>query len=123
MLSVVDSVDPFSVIGLIAGAIGALVAAWVGVKGLTAKRQVDRFELTLTATDQSVAHLTASLDRADKDMARMQGRIDYLSAAIEHNNARHIEATVRCNTKLRRLGAIVRELGGEVPDELGDHDH
>lgn len=119
----VDAVNPFSVFTLVATAVGALAAAYVGVKGLAGKKQVDRFQLNLTATDQSVDHLKAALERSDIDLARMAEQIKALKETIADNYQRHSDSSKRCNAKINKLVTIVRNLGGELPDEfIGDHD-
>ena len=102
------------------------LGGFVGLRTFQARRQVDRVSIGLTS-------LEASLARADKDretqeknhtaeierleirhsdaIAALEMRIDDLVTAREIDNE-------RCDKKLRRLGHIVKGLGGKVPDDL-----
>lgn len=118
--------DPVTAISIIVGTLVAALGSVVGLRSYQAKRQVDRVTIGLTSLEGALARADKDRDTQDRQhsadlarielmhgqaMASLEQRITLLVAAHEADNE-------RCDLKLRRLGHIVKKLGGEVPDDL-----
>lgn len=118
--------DPVTIVSVLASAVAVLVGALVTARSARAKSEVDRLTLNLTNTDNSVAHFEAALERADKEREATEARhgreIERLHARLDASDEARRTDNERCDVKLRRLGHIVKELGGKVPDDLNGLD-
>lgn len=123
MLGVSDSLTAFtSVVGALVLALGG----FVGLRTFQARRQVDRVSIGLTSLEASLKRADQDREAQDRnhsaDLARIEiqhtASLKALELRITALITAHEEDNRKCDRKLRRLGHIVKELGGEVPDEL-----
>lgn len=118
--------DPVTAISIIVGAVVAALGGWVGLRSYQARRQVDRVTIGLSSLESSLKRADIDRELQDarhaEDLTRMEARHVEALAAMQRQLdalvASNVADNERCDKKLRRLGHIVKELGGKVPDDL-----
>lgn len=118
--------DPIAILSTVVGTLVLALGGFVGLRTYQARRQVDRVTVGLTSLESSLARADKDRELQDarhaQDIARMEERHHEALSALERRITDLVEAheadNERCDRKLRRLGHIVKDLGGEVPDDL-----
>lgn len=100
------------------GGAAAVATGFVGWRAYKAKTKVDTLTLAQMSTDDAIKHLQAALARTDIEAAQARQDVSDLRRMLADEQMARLRDNTICDEKIRKLGTIVKSLGGEVPDEL-----
>ncbi len=108
----------WTILASIGGTTATILTAIVGYRAYKAKAKVAELSLGQRENRIGLESLQAALARTDIDAARARAEIIDLRSALVSEQTQRMTDNRACDEKIRKLGTIVKSLGGEVPDEL-----